>query len=58
MIVDTDEKVRKDLYRKPRVEYIKEKNQEELQRSFTKLKSSISPTKKTSPYGSPYYNAN
>jgi len=52
--VDKDEKIRKDLYRKPHVDFLKEKNHGELQRSFTKLKNSISPGKKASPYGSPY----
>lgn len=57
--MDTDEKVRGELNRKPRVEFIKEKNQEELQKSFAKVKSSISPKKMgsgiRSPYKSSYY---
>jgi len=51
--VDTDQKVREDLDRKYRVDYLKAKNNEELQKSVTKLRESQSPAKK-SPYKSPY----
>jgi ribosomal protein L29 len=56
-MVDTDEKVRKELYRKPRVEQLREKNHEELQKSFTKLKNSLSPGRgnNSSPYRSAYF---
>lgn len=51
--VVTDEKVRNDLNRKLHVDYVKEKNQEELQKSMVKLKNSQSPAKRTSPTKSP-----
>jgi hypothetical protein len=51
-IVQTDERVIKDLDRKHRIEYIKEKNEEELQRSAEKLKK---PLAYKSPYKSPYH---
>jgi len=56
-MVDTDEKVRKELYRKPRVEQLRERNHEELQKSFTRLKSSLSPERRnnSSPYKSAYF---
>eukprot|EP00826_Nyctotherus_ovalis_P056837 TRINITY_DN7753_c0_g1_i17.p1 TRINITY_DN7753_c0_g1~~TRINITY_DN7753_c0_g1_i17.p1 ORF type:complete len:343 (-),score=94.49 TRINITY_DN7753_c0_g1_i17:148-1176(-) len=41
--VKTDEVVRRDLDRKPRVDYIKSKNSIELQQSITKLRDSVSP---------------
>jgi hypothetical protein len=54
-IVVTDEKVREELNRKPRVEYIKDKNHSELQRSIEKVRTSTSPTRRTtSPYSSMY----
>jgi len=60
--VETDEKVRGELNRKPRVDYLKERNQEELQKSFAKVKTSISPKKLgssvRSPYKSSYYGDN
>ena len=52
--VITDEKARTDLDRKQRVEYIKTKNIDELQKSVTKLRESVSPVKK-SPYKSPFH---
>ena len=45
MFVETDEKVRTEINRKQRVEYVKAKNQEELQRSINKVKNSMSPKK-------------
>lgn len=51
-IVDTDQVVRKELDRKSRVEYIKDKNNSELQRSFTRLQNSRSPQR--SIHNSPY----
>ncbi len=56
--VETDERVRSELDRKGRVEYLKEKNQEEFQRSFIKVKTSQSPPKKRVPeitWSSPSY---
>jgi hypothetical protein len=43
--VETDEKVRTEINRKQYVEYLKGKNQEELQHLSTKIKSSVSPKK-------------
>jgi len=53
-VVVVDEKIKKDLDRKNRIEYMKEKNENELQRSAEKVKLSTSPSK--SPYKSPYKN--
>jgi len=52
-IVTTDESVRRDLDRKFRIENLKAKNIEELQRSSEKVRLSSSP-KRFSPYRSPY----
>lgn len=54
--VETDEKVRADLDRKHRVEYLKTKGQDEYQQSIVKLRNSKSPPKKgeNSAYQSPY----
>lgn len=55
--VETDEKVRTDLDRKIRVDYLKSKNQEELQQSFVKAKLRSSPRKNepsATMYQSPY----
>ena len=49
--VDTNEKVRKDLDRKDIVDYIKNRNQGELEKSIEKVRTSLSP--KRSPYKSP-----
>ena len=46
--IETDEVVRHDLNRKPRVEYIKDKSYDEVRRSITKVRQS------TSPHRSPY----
>eukprot|EP00826_Nyctotherus_ovalis_P003156 TRINITY_DN10639_c0_g2_i1.p3 TRINITY_DN10639_c0_g2~~TRINITY_DN10639_c0_g2_i1.p3 ORF type:complete len:316 (+),score=99.36 TRINITY_DN10639_c0_g2_i1:1563-2510(+) len=46
--VETDEVVRRDLNRKPRVDYIKDRNYDELSRSATKVRQSASPHR--SPY--------
>ena len=51
-IVSTDEKIRADLDRKSKYEYLKSKNMEELQRSAEKVRLSQSP--KRSPYKSGY----
>jgi len=57
--VDIDQRVRQELDRKPRVDYLKTKNNTELQQSFIKVRESISPrrsthkTDYTSPYRSP-----
>jgi hypothetical protein len=51
--VATDEKVRKELDRKLHVDYLKDKNQEQLQQSMTKLRESQSPVKRYSPTKSP-----
>ena len=53
VFADTGEKVRRELDRKPRVEYLKSKNNEEIQRSSDKVRSSISP--RGSPYKTPSY---
>lgn len=50
--VDTNEKARMDLNRRDRVNYIKGRNQEEIQRSTEKVRKSRSPER--SPYRSPY----
>jgi len=52
-IVTTDEAIRRDLDRRFRVENMKAKNLEELQRSSEKVRLSSSP-KRFSPYRSPY----
>lgn len=56
--METDEKIREDLDRKKRVEYLKTKNNEEYLQSFTKVKTSKSPSKRSereySTYQSPY----
>ncbi len=55
--VETDEKVRRDLDRKPHVDYIKSKNTEELQQSIMKVRESLSPAKRSpskSSYSSPH----
>lgn len=54
--VETDEIVRRDLYRKPRVEYIKNRNNEDLQQSIAKVRNSQSPVRRSqyNGYGSPY----
>jgi len=49
-MVDTNEKARSDLDRKARVEYIKAKAQNEIEKSVEKVKA-VSPKK--SPYKSP-----
>eukprot|EP00826_Nyctotherus_ovalis_P006221 TRINITY_DN1144_c0_g1_i3.p1 TRINITY_DN1144_c0_g1~~TRINITY_DN1144_c0_g1_i3.p1 ORF type:complete len:383 (+),score=94.79 TRINITY_DN1144_c0_g1_i3:398-1546(+) len=51
-LVEADEVVRKDLDRKARVEYIKSKNNSEVQRSTARVRTSQSPER--SPYSSPY----
>ncbi len=43
----TDEKVRKDLDRKDRVEYLKDRNTEALQQSIIKVRDSQSPAKRS-----------
>ncbi len=48
----TDEKVRQELDRKDKVEYLKARNQDELTMSMLKVKRSQSPAKR-SPYKSP-----
>jgi len=45
--VETDEKVRYELDRKDRVDYLKNKNFEELQKSFSRVKTSRSPARKS-----------
>ncbi len=50
--VATDEKVCVDLDRKSRVDYLKAKNEDEVQRSAAKVRTSQSPAR--SPYKSPY----
>ena len=50
--METNEKVRRDLDRKDRVDYLKSKNQNELEQSIVKVRTSLSPKK--SPYKSPY----
>eukprot|EP01022_Parablepharisma_sp_SALTPOND_P034420 TRINITY_DN91724_c0_g1_i1.p1 TRINITY_DN91724_c0_g1~~TRINITY_DN91724_c0_g1_i1.p1 ORF type:complete len:415 (+),score=92.32 TRINITY_DN91724_c0_g1_i1:381-1625(+) len=56
--IETDERVRTELNRKHRVDTIKSKNFEELQKSFTKVRTSRSPPKRgnisQSAYMSPY----
>lgn len=57
-IVITDSKVREDLNRKDKLQYIKSKNIEELQKSSEKVRMSTSPKKlmdTKSPYKSPTY---
>ncbi len=49
--MDTNEKVRKDLDRKDRVDYLRSKDQDELERSIQKVRTSKSPRR--SPYHSP-----
>ncbi len=51
--VEVDEKVRQDLDRKGEVDYIREKNNEEIQRSAAKVRNSQSPVRQGSPYRSP-----
>ncbi len=51
--VATDEKVRVDLDRKYRVDYLKSKNTDEVQKSVAKVRDSQSPVRR-SPYKSPY----
>lgn len=51
--VDTNEKVRVDLDRKGRVDYLRSKNSHEYQRSLAKVRESQSPVRR-SPYKSPY----
>jgi ribosomal protein L35AE/L33A len=46
--VEIDERVRMDLDRKKHVEYLKEKNSEEITRSIIKVKTSQSPKKESS----------
>jgi len=53
--VEVDERVRQDLDLKNRVEYVKSKNLEDLQRSIEKVKKSRSPERRTSPHKSPYH---
>ena len=55
--VDVDEKVREELNRKPRVEDLRERNQAELQKSFDKVKTSLSP-KHSARSASRYYDGN
>lgn len=50
--VETDERARRDLDRKYRVDYLKNKNADELQQSFARVRNAASP--KRSPYSSPY----
>jgi len=52
--VEVDEKVRQDLNRKSRVEAIKNKNLQEFEKSFEKVRTSRSPSRQTSPDMSPY----
>ena len=49
--MDTNEKVRKELDRKDRVDYIREKDQVDFEKSIIKVKTSQSPKK--SPLKSP-----
>ena len=51
--METDEKVRQELNRKDRIEYLKGKNQDEIMSSMYKVKTSQSPERRTSPYKSP-----
>jgi hypothetical protein len=51
--VSTDQKVREELDRKHRIDYIKEKNRDELMQSSIKLRDSKSPVRK-SPFKSPF----
>lgn len=51
--VDTDEKVRGELDRKDRVDYLKSKNEVELQKSTIKVRESLSPERRSA-YKSPY----
>ena len=50
---DTNERVRHELDRKDRVDYLKQKNEGEYVRSIEQVRSSQSPKK--SPYKSPYH---
>jgi len=50
--VETDERVRRDLDRKYKVDYLKSKNSDQLQKSFARVVRVTSP--KRSPYSSPY----
>lgn len=50
--VQTDEKARRELDRKYRVDYLKSKNTDQLQQSFERVRNATSP--KRSPYSSPY----
>jgi len=54
-VVETDEKIKQNLDRKNRIEYIKGKNLQELQKSAEKVRMA-SPEKSSykSPYKSPY----
>ena len=59
-IAYTGEKVRQELDRKPRVDYLKSKNNEELQRSIEKVRISTSPRRSPykTDYSSPYRSPN
>eukprot|EP00826_Nyctotherus_ovalis_P008014 TRINITY_DN1206_c0_g2_i3.p1 TRINITY_DN1206_c0_g2~~TRINITY_DN1206_c0_g2_i3.p1 ORF type:complete len:365 (-),score=115.14 TRINITY_DN1206_c0_g2_i3:129-1223(-) len=50
--VEIDERARRDLDRKYRVDYLKNKNSDQLQQSFERVRNATSP--KRSPYSSPY----
>lgn len=50
--VETDERARRDLDRKYRVDYLKNKNSDKLQQSFARVREATSPRK--SPYSSSY----
>jgi len=61
-VVESDDKIKQDLDRKNRISYIKEKNENELQRSAEKVRMAspdrTSPSKGKSPYKSPYKSPN
>lgn len=50
--VDTTEKARKDLDRKDKIEYLKNKNEDQLRQSVNKVRNSKSPQR--SPFKSGY----